>query len=165
MVVCTGCGRTRARRFFGLSKRSHDGLDSRCLSCRAAYQRAHRKALKPTAKAQNRQRYQEPVRNISARISVRIRQSLRTGRAVPDLELRLGYSIQQLMQHLERQFPKGMSWANMGRWHIDHRVPLSSFRFESTDDPEFHAAWALTNLCPLWKRRNLRKGDSRELLL
>lgn len=62
------------------------------------------------------------------------------------------------MAHLERQFSPGMSWANYGRWHIDHDTPVARFNFDSAEHPEFKACWALTNLKPLWARDNLSKG-------
>lgn len=76
-----------------------------------------------------------------------------------------GYTTDELMAHLARQFTKRMSWQNMGKWHIDHIVPLASFRFDGPDDPNFKAAWALTNLRPLWRPKNLSKGAQRLTLL
>ena len=77
-----------------------------------------------------------------------------------------GYTIDDLRQHLERQFVRGMSWENMGSgWHIDHIVPLSSFSFSSVTCPEFRAAWALSNLRPLWATENMSKGARRTHLL
>jgi hypothetical protein len=58
-----------------------------------------------------------------------------------------------------------MSWDNVGKWHIDHIIPLSSFRFTSMDDPEFRAAWALSNLRPMWATENILKGARRLTLL
>lgn len=77
----------------------------------------------------------------------------------------LPYSIDDLRRHLERQFKGGMSWKTMGRWHIDHIVPVSSFNISGPDCPEFRACWALTNLRPLWAEENIRKGAKRTLLL
>jgi len=71
----------------------------------------------------------------------------------------LGYTIEELMQHLEKQFVDGMTWDNYGQWHVDHIRPMSSFKFESPDDPEFKACWALNNLQPLWWPDNLSKGS------
>lgn len=70
----------------------------------------------------------------------------------------LGYTRDELVAHLERQFTKGMSWNNMGEWHIDHIVPLSSFSIETPDSPDFARAWALTNLRPMWGIANMSKG-------
>lgn len=49
----------------------------------------------------------------------------------------------------------------MGEWHIDHIIPKSSFDYQTPDDDAFKAAWALTNLRPLWSSENLRKKAKR----
>lgn len=86
-----------------------------------------------------------------------IRQGVRAadgGRMVP----LLGYTIQDLMQHLEAQFIHGMSWANYGKtgWHIDHILPKRCFDVASPQGVK--AYWSLVNLRPLWARDNLRKA-------
>jgi hypothetical protein len=75
------------------------------------------------------------------------------------------YTLDELAKHIERQFTGAMSWENMGKWHIDHIVPLRLFNFTSPSDTEFLAAWALTNLRPLWAPENLRKNGRRTHLL
>lgn len=70
----------------------------------------------------------------------------------------LGYSIEELMNHLEKQFTEGMTWDNYGEWHVDHRIPMAKFNFTSTDDHEFKLCWSLDNLQPLWELDNLSKG-------
>ena len=76
-----------------------------------------------------------------------------------------GYSLKELMIHLERQFHDGMTWENADEWHVDHIIPLSSFSFYSYECDEFKAAWAITNLRPLWAKDNLEKSDKIEVLL
>jgi len=68
----------------------------------------------------------------------------------------VGYTLEDLKTHLERQFEPWMNWENFGRsyklytkWSLDHIVPLSAFNFTSTDDEEFKLAWGLDNLQPL----------------
>ena len=90
---------------------------------------------------------------------------LRGGKGGRRTEKLVGYSMDELRVHLERQFAKGMSWENMGEWHIDHIVPLVSFAITGPDDPELRRAWSLTNLRPLWASANLSKHDKRETLL
>ncbi|KQX35334.1 hypothetical protein ASD04_14945 [Devosia sp. Root436] len=80
-------------------------------------------------------------------------------------EALVGYSISDLMAHLERQFLPGMSWANIGDWHVDHILPRAMFTYSSEQDPDFRACWALTNLRPLWSEANLEKGAKRVFLL
>lgn len=77
----------------------------------------------------------------------------------------LGYTPAELVQHLERQFVAGMGWHNMGDWHIDHIVPLSSFSISGPGCEAFKRAWDLPNLRPLWADRNVAKGARRETLL
>lgn len=78
----------------------------------------------------------------------------------------LGYSPDELMAHIEKQFLPEMSWDNHGRgedcWHIDHIIPMSAFNFETPDDPDFKLCWALSNLRPLWEKDNLTKSDKLE---
>lgn len=86
----------------------------------------------------------------------------RNGRRTFDL---LGYTADDLRHHLERQFVRGMSWDNYGDWHVDHIVPVASFKFASPEDADFKACWAITNLRPLWAGDNIAKSDKRTLLL
>jgi hypothetical protein len=71
---------------------------------------------------------------------------------------RLGYSAEELAQHLESKFSSGMNWRNYGRWHVDHIRP--SVMFDHTDAVQFSECWSLANLQPLWASENMRKGAS-----
>ena len=75
------------------------------------------------------------------------------------------YSLKELMDHLESQFKQGMSWDNYGEWHIDHKIPISSFHFNSPKEKDFLECWSLKNLQPLWKQENLSKGNKLILFL
>lgn len=78
-------------------------------------------------------------------------------------ETMVGYTAQELREHLERQFTPEMTWENHGSyWHIDHIRPQSWFRYDTTECPEFKACWALSNLQPLDARTNRSKGNRRE---
>src|SRR3546814_3330220 len=50
--------------------------------------------------------------------------SLGDGKNGRSWEILVGYTVADLMAHLERQFLPGMSWDNRGEWHIDHIRPL-----------------------------------------
>lgn len=107
-----------------------------------------------------------PQWTINRRMSAGINGSLRAGtKAGRKWESLVGYTLVDLMAHLEKQFLPGMGWDNRDRWDIDHIVPLAAHSFETTDDPEFSAAWALTNLRPLWKIDNIKKSARRTHLL
>ena len=91
--------------------------------------------------------------------------SLSNQKAGRKWEALVGYTLSDLMQHLERQFTAGMTWENRGEWHVDHIRPLCSFEFQTPDCPQFREAWALTNLRPLWAKDNLTKSGRQVLLL
>lgn len=112
------------------------------------------------SRAKGRQRYATPTGKINARMSIAIRRSLHSGKGGKPWEEIVGYTAEQLRQHIERQFTDGMSWAAFMRSeiHIDHIIPRKVFTFTSMDDVQFKACWALSNLRPLWKKDNLAKS-------
>ena len=110
------------------------------------------------------QRLHCPEFKLQNRIKARLKRALKCRYSTAIISL-FGYSVAELSKHLERQFTKGMSWENMGEWHIDHIVPLSSFTITGPDDPELRRAWALPNLRPLWAAENLHKSSRRTHLI
>ena len=72
----------------------------------------------------------------------------------------LKYTPEELISHLEKQFTDSMTWENYGEWHVDHRIPISSFVFESVDDDSFIKCWSLENLQPMWGKDNIVKGNN-----
>lgn len=69
----------------------------------------------------------------------------------------LGATSEVIKQHLESKFTEGMSWYNYGRWQIDHIIPCASF--DLSDKVEQKKCFHYTNLQPLWKIDNLKKGN------
>lgn len=128
--------------------------------------KAHRD--RPDVKARRAERVRlrrasVPKDNINSRMSNAIGQAIRKNRR--SWVSILGYSCGELMDHLEKQFLKGMGWHNVGDWHIDHIVPKSSFNYETESDPEFKACWGLVNLRPLWAEDNHRKHAKQIFLM
>lgn len=100
---------------------------------------------------------------LDSNMSRGVRKSLQSGRkGGRSWESLVGYSVGDLKEHLEKQFTQGMTWANYGEWHIDHRVPLSVHNYETPDDIDFQKAWCLSNLQPMWALNNLSKGAKLE---
>jgi hypothetical protein len=67
----------------------------------------------------------------------------------------VGYKLEDLKIHIEKQFDSKMSWDNYGTyWHIDHIIPRSYFSMEQTKD-----CWALENLRPLEAKENIYKSN------
>lgn len=71
----------------------------------------------------------------------------------------IGCSVKYLMSYLESQFTPGMTWENRGRfgWHIDHIRPCASF--DLSDPEQQRQCFNYTNLQPLWRDDNYRKGS------
>ena len=88
------------------------------------------------------------------------RGSSKNGQRWKDL---VGYSLDKLMDRMEKLWQPGMTWKNYGRgqgkWQIDHIVPVNAFNFSSANDIDFRRCWALSNLQPLWAEDNLKKRD------
>jgi hypothetical protein len=67
----------------------------------------------------------------------------------------VGCTPHELKIHLEEKFTQGMSWDNQGKWHIDHKIPLSSAKTEE----ELYNLCHFTNLQPMWAIDNIKKGS------
>jgi hypothetical protein len=110
----------------------------------------------------DKKRREDPVFTFNQNMSRSIRFSLRKNNLSKNgkhWEYLVGYTCQDLIEHLEKLFKPGMSWDNYGKWHIDHIIPISFFKFETIGDVEFKMCWRLENLQPLWAKENILKSD------
>ena len=112
----------------------------------------------------NRQRIyrkSSPQHVLSNRIGCAMWRSLRQKKAARRWEDLVGYTAGDLKTHLESLFAEGMTWKLLmqGKIHIDHIMPVSRFKYEYPEDPEFKICWGLSNLQPLWAADNLKKND------
>ena len=98
---------------------------------------------------------------ISQNISSYIRQSLNGKKDNKHWENLVGYTLQELKYHIEKQFKLGMNWNNYGLygWHIDHIKPVSLFNITNYNCNDFKKCWSLSNLQPLWAEENWKKGN------
>lgn len=136
----------------------------------AATQRA--KAMPPEMKRQkhfeSRQRIRArrrdiPAKAMQARLSRLHRWAIARVGAIktsPTFE-QLGYTVEDFIVHLERQFLPGMGWHNMHKWQIDHILPVSTAK--TVEDVV--ALNQLPNLRPMWAAENNAKKDKRLTLL
>ena len=67
----------------------------------------------------------------------------------------LGCTFEDFKEHLEKQFIEGMSWDNIGKWHLDHIYPVSLAK----DEEELIRLNHYTNFQPLWASDNFKKGN------
>lgn len=116
------------------------------------------------ARAKNRantaKRLKTPKGKLSSNISREIRASI-SGKAKANRhwETLVGFTVDQLKAHLEKQFTPDMSWENYGSyWSIDHIIPIAAFNFATPEDIDFKRCWALKNLRPLEAKENMSKG-------
>lgn len=119
----------------------------------------------PDAMARRRERERERYSTPSGRSRNAMRRMLK--RCIKSKHQRtheiLGYSPDDLRRHIERQFAKGMTWDNMGDWHIDHITPIQYFLEIGETSPA--VINALPNLMPIWAAENLSKGAKVTCLL
>lgn len=68
----------------------------------------------------------------------------------------VGYSLEDLKRHLEKQFTKEMSWNNYGScWWIDKIIPRCAYHNMN----EIGKCWSLKNLRPLRKNECISKRN------
>ena len=85
----------------------------------------------------------------------------------------LGYTLEELKTHLERQFEPWMTWETYGpyhrktwkdddqntwTWQVDHIVPQTDLPYSSMADENFQKCWALNNLRPFNSKQNQSDG-------
>ncbi|MBK3438769.1 hypothetical protein [Pseudomonas sp. MF7448] len=97
-------------------------------------------------------RRSELIRDIVKRMV----RATKAGRPAKAFEL-CGYLPNEFRAHIEGLFNPGMTWANHGKWHVDHVKPLSELIRSGVTDPK--AVNRLSNLQPLWAVENLEKGE------
>lgn len=97
----------------------------------------------------------DPIYKLKLNQRTRLGAILKSNKSVKTHEL-LGCSFEELKLHIESLFTEGMNWENMGKWHIDHIIPLAAFNLEKKENQLI--AFNYKNLQPLWAIENLKKG-------
>ena len=132
--------------------------------------RAKERMQSPTFGMSPAERYRWKMKNdpgfvIHQRMRTAVKKALRGGKDGRRWEDLVGYTREELAEHLKRTMPRGYSMKDLGtgRIHIDHIIPKSLF--DVTNIEELRACWALWNLRPVPAKMNLRKGATRTHLL
>jgi hypothetical protein len=121
-----------------------------------AWREKNKDSIKEWNRIYTANRYKtDPVFALKINQRSRVRAILKSNKSAKTNEL-LGCTFEELKEHIQRQFVDGMSWDNMGEWHIDHIVPLAAF--DLTKEENQKLAFHYTNLQPLWAIDNLKKG-------
>lgn len=133
------------------------------------YNKIYRENNREYYKEYDRQRQIEnqenPMFKLNKIMSNGICYSLKGAKAERHWETLVPYTLEDLKEHIEKQFDKNMSWSNIGTyWELDHIIPKNTFNFVSTEDKEFQICWSLANLRPLEKIANRsRPKDGRDI--
>jgi hypothetical protein len=145
----------------------------------AVYQKEYRKNNKDKARIYAKKKKQKPENKIREAISTSVRRSLKSNgflkNGVSFFE-KIGYTPEDLRQHIISQFEPWMNLNNFGQynpdtwdekdkttwtWNIDHKKPHSEFNYKTMDDIEFKECWALDNLRPYPAKDNIYDGSFR----
>jgi len=122
---------------------------------------------RPEVKKRNAERRRErlksdPAFKLRCNVSALVYQGLKKKNVMKDSSTwsKLSYTPQELREHLESKWTKGMSWKNYGTyWQIDHIQPQASLPYTSLDDKNFQKCWELKNLQPLESIKNASKSS------
>ena len=164
---CRLCGRERCKKYHNQNKNCRNEQSLRYYKNHKdimnSYHRKYHKLYrqKPEIKlARNKkwklQYYNDIHFRITSILRGRFKSAVKNQWKQTSVTKLIGCSIEQLKNHLECKFQKGMSWKNQGKWHIDHIKPCASFDLSKLEEQKkcFH----YTNLQPLWAVDNLTKG-------
>ena len=172
MKNCSICKLNKNVSEFYKDKRTKDGLYSSCRQCHGKKciesvrinKKVRNKYLIGYRLYQNEYQINRRIRDPKFRLDHNITNAIwwalkekKEGRKWGNL---VGYTIQDLTKHLEKQFDTRMTWDNYGSyWWIDHIKPKSLFKYETAEDSGFKECWRLENLQPLEAKVNQTKSN------
>lgn len=108
----------------------------------------------------NKRRRSDPRFRLDANMCNAIRDALSGRKKGRKWILLVGYTLQDLILHLEKQFDQYMTWDNYGSyWHVDHKIPRNFYKYITAEEPSFKECWSLSNLQPLEAKENIRKSN------
>ncbi len=96
------------------------------LIARAKWYKENKEKAIERAKKWKQENKNNPKYKLNDSISAAIRKALRRNKNGYHWEKLVGYTLEDLMKHLEKLFIAGMTWENYGRngWSIDHIIPI-----------------------------------------
>jgi len=101
-----------------------------------------------------------PYHRISNNIRTNMCHALRGKKGFRKWESLVGYTLQDLINHLQPKLTPDMTWDNYGSlWQVDHITPKSWFKYTTAEEDTFKQCWALNNLQPKLKTENIIKGN------
>jgi hypothetical protein len=127
----------------------------RCLATNKKYRDSHKEKMHACCKNWKKKHPLSVQSRLHVSIASRIWFTLKNNKKRRTWESLVGYALSDLVKHLEGRFDNKMNWRNYGSyWHVDHIKPLSWFKSD-----QFKECWALENLQPLERIKNLSKRN------
>lgn len=162
--ICSKCGIEKENKEFYKDNRTKSGLYSACKKCsyfeNKEYKTKWRKENKKYWADYKRKVRNDPKERLDDNMRTMIWLALKGKKAGRGWQKLVGYTIQDLMKHLESQFDNRMNWDNYGSyWWVDHIKPRSLFKYKIVEEQEFRECWELKNLQPMEKMANIRKSN------
>lgn len=174
---CTKCNNTLPLNSFHKSSERSDGYYPSCKHCRksttkayylsnsdkikkrtfAYYETNKSEIIKKQSERNKERRKTDPIYLLKRRLRNRLYYALKNKiwKKNTHFSKYIGCNREVLISHIEKQFKPGMSWDNIGLWHIDHIVPLSF----AINESDLYNLCHYTNLRPMWAKDNISKGS------
>ena len=141
---CKECG--------GASICEHNHIKYTCKECKGGGRCEHDKERKRCEEC-------NPIGHLANIVRSRVYQALKHNKKMCSTEY-LGCTIEEFREHIELQFKEGMTWDNYGKWHIDHKIPITYKQDGIIPTLEVVAKRLhYTNTQPLWASENISKGN------
>jgi len=167
--TCNTCGTLKIISEFRKTKKSSDGHFHKCIACLKprVWNKEKQKLSEKKYCERNKEKLKEKWkrdgqklhRMIKSRLSNRIKDALKAISLRKDNKTMsyLGCSHSFLKKWFQFLFLEGMSWDNIGEWHIDHVIPCASYDLTKEEDITQCFSWK--NIRPCWQKENLEKGS------
>ena len=122
------------------------------------WDKMHPKARQLIQQRYNKKRLSTPEGKLNRAMSVSMWQCLGPNKSTKSWKTLVNYTLLDLKKHLESQFYNGMTWDSFknNKVHIHHIKEKHTFKFKTTNDPEFKECWALSNLRPMWRKDHIK---------
>jgi 5-methylcytosine-specific restriction endonuclease McrA len=129
--------------------------------CSKKYYYNNKERIKARQKEQREMNSPKLRFNFNRKIRSGIAKSLKGNKNGKHWEDLVGYTLEELINHLKKTMPEGYTWQDYleHKLHIDHIVPISAFNFNKPKHIDFKNCWSLDNLRLLPMKENLSKGN------
>jgi hypothetical protein len=173
--ICEKCKINKLISEFRVNRKSNDNHFSICNECwpEPLWNKEKQKAAEKKYLSKNKDKIKLKWKKDGQKINRKIRDSLnhRISGALKSINITknnktctyLNCSIPFLKLWIEFQFQENMDWENYGKWELDHVKPCCSYNLGLIEEQLLCFHWS--NLQPLWKEDNIKKGGKIDINL